>query len=322
VPNRSTSPPRIPSTRWPAWRGFELVDDLAEIVTRVDAQVVVGSHTAGACRFERIERAFQGEVGETAIAVVRVRGRQIPPGGAELTVAVENRLRVAIDAGLEAQAHLGPQAEEIQLLEFESAGVLAAVPPEGETGIQSPDILRLHLEVDDAVVVSNWLNARIAQIAGGPQDAGGLGDGARLVELPLAKQQLIGNRRFARTDVQFIGQAEQRRILVEAADIEELQRVELNLADRCPARLQGRIVRDFGRARSIQARRARGQTGQHGGMIGSRVSHPGRRRACDHQSQANITYRTSAHPNLDVSAQTNPSPKYAERRRTREWRTS
>src|SRR6185503_14289632 len=119
-----------------------LVDHLDQVVTRIGTLVVEQVDARGPAGVERIERVPEREGREAAVAVVGVAGREVPPRGTELSVAVFDGLRVAVDAGGESDADLRARTEEIQLLEFDSAGVLATLASETDSRVESPHVLR------------------------------------------------------------------------------------------------------------------------------------------------------------------------------------
>ena len=110
-------------------------------------------------------------------------------------------------------------------------GVLAALAAEGNSGIESPDVLRRHFDVDDAVVKRHRPDLRIAQVACVAQDARRLFEQAGLVEVAALEQQLIFDGPLARGDVQAIREARQRGVFVRRLGIEQVARVETDLAD-------------------------------------------------------------------------------------------
>ena len=225
-----------------------LVYLLAEVVARVDAQIVAQLESRGPARIERVERTDEREVGKPAIAVVRVLGQQIPPRRSQLRVAKLDGRRIAIRVGLETNAKPGSRAEQIELLHLKAGGVLAAAPAEREPGVEAPDILCGHLQVDEIVPVGNGPDERVAQIPARSQDSRGLRDRAGVVRVPFAKQQLVGDGRVAGLDVQAIAQPEEHRVLVAPADIEKLEIPEYDLADAGTAGFERGVVGYAGRA--------------------------------------------------------------------------
>ena len=116
---------------------------------------------------------LERELFRAAIAVVGVAGGRGPPGAEQLGIVIAQRRRRAIHVGLAADAELRAGAEQVQLLELEARGALAALAAEGDAGIQRPHILRHHFDVDHAVVPRHGPDVRILQIARAAQDARG-----------------------------------------------------------------------------------------------------------------------------------------------------
>jgi hypothetical protein len=199
---------------------------------------------------------FEGELSEAPIAVVRVHGRQVPPGRAQLAIAVLDELRITIDAGNEADAELRSGAEKVEFLELDARGVLAALAAEGNAGIEGPDVLRRHFEVDDAVVKRHRPDLRIAQVPCVAQDARRLFEQGGLVEVATLEQQLIFDGPLARRDMQAIREARDRRVLIRRFGIEQVARIETDLADAGFLLLQLGIRWQAGDARRLDLRGA------------------------------------------------------------------
>ena len=73
---------------------------------------------------------LERELAEAAVAVVGVHGRQVPPGRAQLAIAVLDEFRIAIDSGNESNAEQRSRAKKVELFELEPAGVCTALASE------------------------------------------------------------------------------------------------------------------------------------------------------------------------------------------------
>src|SRR5204863_429842 len=144
-----------------------------------------------------------------------------PPRRAEHPIPIEDRARIAIDAGLVADAHLRAGAEQIELLELEARGVLAALAAKRQPGVESPHVLRRHLEVHDAVVPRHRRDPGVAQVARAAQDARRFLDEARVVDIAGLEKELILDRALAGLDVKSIRNAAEPGVLILRGAIEE-----------------------------------------------------------------------------------------------------
>jgi len=88
--------------------GRELVDDLATLVNRVDAPFIAQADSRGPARIERIERAIEGKPLGPAIAALRIVRVDAPATAADVRVLVDQHIRIAFDARLDANPNWAP----------------------------------------------------------------------------------------------------------------------------------------------------------------------------------------------------------------------
>ena len=108
---------------------------------------------------------------------------------------------------------------------------------------------------------------RIAQVARVAQDARRLFEQLWPVQVAAVEQQLVFDRRLARRDVQAIAEARQRGVFVVAFRVEQVARIETDLADARALRLELRVATADPGARGASA-------------FGARALTLGRTRAC------------------------------------------
>ena len=157
---------------------------------------------------------LERKLAEAAVAVVRVGGRQVPPRRAELAIAIVDELRIAIDVRTtKPMPSCVPVPRKFSSSSSKPRGVLAALASERNAGIERPDVLRRHFDVDDAVVKRHRPDLRIAQVARVAQDARRFFEQAGPVEVAALEEQLIFDGRLARGDVQPIARAATARCL-------------------------------------------------------------------------------------------------------------
>jgi hypothetical protein len=208
-----------------------LVDDLAEIVERVDTPVVRSREPRRPVTVERIERMLQAQAAQRSVAVVRVRGIEPRPRAEHVRVLVLEKVRVAIDARLVRQGQRGAAAEHVELFDLESVRVRSAVPAERDAGIQRPDVARRDCYVDATVVIPDRAHGRVVQIARRAQDALGFLQQASRVEIAAVEQQLLAHDALARSDVKLVRGPEQDFVFLRVVQIEDVLRVDVDLAD-------------------------------------------------------------------------------------------
>ena len=263
-------------------------DALAEVVARVDAIVVAERAAGGPARVERVEIVVEQQALVAAVAVVGIVERQPPPAAAELAVAIEEGRRIAVDAGRVVDAQLRAETEQVQLLEGEAGGVLAALASIREPRVQGPDVGRDDLDVDDAVVPGDRRDPRVVQVARAAQQAFGLGQQARVVGFAAAEQQLGLDGGLARADVRLVGEAEQRGVLLRQRGVEDFLGHDPDRTDPRACGLQRRVVGHAGgpsdrnplrpRAEARQDR-ARGVVRPHSARRSHQRAQQGRKRA-------------------------------------------
>ena len=155
-----------------------------------------------------------------------------------------------------------PVPRKLSSSSFEARGVLAALAAEGNSRVESPHVLRRDFDVDDAVVERHGPDQRIAQVARVAQDARRLFEQAGAVQIA-AVETAAGLRSSRRASyVQAIAEARQRGVFVGAFDIEQIARVEVNVADARALRFELRVAGQARRARRFGLRRARLDAGQ------------------------------------------------------------
>ena len=168
----------------------------------------------------------------------------------------------------------GAGAEDVVVADAEAAGVRAAAAPGAEARVERPRIARCHLDVDHAVVHGRRADHDLVEIAVAAQQPLGFVDQPRRDRLAALEQQRALDHAGVRDDVQPVGGAEQRLVLVRVGEVEDLARQHAHLAVRAPAALE------FGEAgqRGVVAQRAAGAI--HAGPMHRRMANHGMSAVC------------------------------------------
>jgi hypothetical protein len=105
-----------------------LVEDVSELVARLDEIAAREIRARAPARVERVERETDVDVAVLAVARVRVRDATAPPGAEELRVLVGRVQGRAVDIAVPAQRDELSSSEDVLVLDF---GAEAACRPCG-----------------------------------------------------------------------------------------------------------------------------------------------------------------------------------------------
>ncbi len=121
----------------------------------VDAFVAGRGYAGGAARVQSIERIRHGKRFAPAVVVFRQREveMRLAPQGSILRDGELSAL--AIDIGRARDPERDPLAEEVVFLHREPRGIRPAAASEADARIQRPRVACRHLEIDDAVVITD-----------------------------------------------------------------------------------------------------------------------------------------------------------------------
>ena len=102
-----------------------------------------------------------------------------------------------------------PPAEQVQLLDLDSGGVLPAVPAERNARIECPHIARDDFDVDFTVVIRDRSDGSVVEVARRSQQPLGFVHQPLRISIAAAEQELAPDDLFACGDVQAVGEAEE-----------------------------------------------------------------------------------------------------------------
>ncbi len=134
---------------------LELIDDVAAVVQRINAQVVRAGQTAGPARIEGIEEPIDKEIALIAVAVHRVERLHPDAAAFDIRVLDAELRRRAVDVGTAAGRDGRAVAECIELLHLKADAVRTTAAAVGESGIQGPHIARFDEHVHAPVVIGD-----------------------------------------------------------------------------------------------------------------------------------------------------------------------
>ncbi len=186
----------------------KLIADLAEVVQRVGALIVLPAEACRPARIERIERMLEGELFGASVAVVGIVPRERPPRAEKLRIDIFHRRRRAIDVRLALETQLFAATEEVQFLDADAGRVLAALASIRDAGIERPDIVSDYFNVDDTVVPRDRPNIRVLKISRASQNAFRLLQQPSVVLLAFREEQLAADRCAPRAQMQLVGEVE------------------------------------------------------------------------------------------------------------------
>jgi hypothetical protein len=210
--------------------GGELVVDLPEVIARLDALVSRVRRPGGPAGVQRIERAFELQRVQQAVAVVFPFRVDTPAGATELLIAKHEAGRVTVDVALARERHLCAGPEQVQFLQFEARRVVAALAPERQPRVQRPDILHFDFHVDLAVMPCHRPDPRIPKVSLRAQQSRRFIQEPTLVGLPGDEQELVPDGVVAGLDVQPVRQPEQRCVFFRKPGVEQIADDDRDLA--------------------------------------------------------------------------------------------
>ncbi len=230
----------------------ELRRDVAEVVERVDAAVVVVADAGGPGGRERVERTLQEQLLLQPVGGVGVGELGHDPAAEHRMVAVAGLRRRAVDVGLPGQGDVLAGAEQVGVADAEVGGVDAAAVAEVGADVERPDVARGHPQVHRAVgMAPDGPDPRVVEVELGAQEPLRLGDPARREGVTGMDEQKAPDHLRARGGVEAVGEAEEGVVLARLRLVEDVLGVDLDDADPRPVRFQ-----------PLRAERGRGRTGR------------------------------------------------------------
>jgi hypothetical protein len=164
-------------------------------------------------------------------------------------IVILERRRHPVDVRRALELDVLAPAHEVLVFEADVDGVRAAAAAEADSALERPDVTGLHFHVDHAVGIPHGTDVGIVQIARLTQHALGLGEPLGIVQVSRTEQQLVADRRLARTAVHLVDELVHRVILALGLGIKDVAHVDDDLAHVRPVGHERRVVGD-GRFRS------------------------------------------------------------------------
>src|SRR5262245_1234205 len=142
---------------------------LAESVHGLDGLVLRHRDAGAPAAVERVERPLEAQAPTLAVVAVAIRDVADPARAGHVRVVPMERVGAAVRVLRELERQLFPVPEQVQLLELDSAGVLAARAAERDARVGRPDLARGHLDRRRTVAAVARADGRFADIAQVPE---------------------------------------------------------------------------------------------------------------------------------------------------------
>src|SRR5436190_4724584 len=204
---------------------------LARLIERIEPIEARRRGARRPARVERIERTLDAERSGGAVVEGGALQRDAGPAVEQMVVLQRELGAGAIDvaAALDAERRAG--TGEVALLQREGAGIGAAFTLYANAGLQRPGVARHHLDVDDAVLVAHRTDLDLVHRAVRADQPFRLLDQAQRYALTRLEQEVALDEPGPRLDVQEVRGAVGELVLVRILEVEDVVRIDLDLAD-------------------------------------------------------------------------------------------